>query len=60
MADIAVDEFERIYRNAGARLAFLTAARNIYLEKPFGKGGFYPRLASSSRRRCSSGPRTTS
>ena len=45
VADIAVDEFERIYRSAGARLAFLTAARNIYLEKPFGKGGFYPRLA---------------
>ena len=45
VADIAVDEFERIYRNAGARLAFLTSARNIYLEKPFGKGGFYPRLA---------------
>ena len=45
MADIAVDEFERIYRSAGARLAFLTAARNVYLEKPFGSGGFYPRLA---------------
>jgi len=45
VGDIAVDEFERIYRNAGARLAFLTAARNIYLEKPFGRGGFYPRLA---------------
>jgi pimeloyl-ACP methyl ester carboxylesterase len=45
VADIAVDEFERIYRSAGARLAFLTAARNVYLEKPFGRGGFYPRLA---------------
>ena len=45
VADIAVDEFERIYRSAGARLAFLTSARNIYLEKPFGSGGFYPRLA---------------
>ena len=45
VADIAVDEFERIYRNAGARIAFLTAARNIYLERPFGRGGFYPRLA---------------
>jgi pimeloyl-ACP methyl ester carboxylesterase len=40
-----VDEFERIYRTAGARLAFLTSARNIYLEKPYGRGGFYPRLA---------------
>src|SRR3712207_3114646 len=32
VADIAVDEFERIYRSAGARLAFLTSARNLYLE----------------------------
>jgi pimeloyl-ACP methyl ester carboxylesterase len=32
-------------RVAGARLAFLTAARNIYLDRPFGHGGFYPRLA---------------
>src|SRR5919204_234096 len=37
VADIAVDEFERIYRSAGARLAFLTTARNLYLEKPFGR-----------------------
>src|SRR5262249_15243177 len=46
VADIVVDEFERIYRNAGARLAFLASARAIYLEQPFGKKGFYPRLAS--------------
>jgi pimeloyl-ACP methyl ester carboxylesterase len=45
VADIAVDEFERIYRSAGARLAFLTSARAIYLERPFGRNGFYPRLA---------------
>jgi pimeloyl-ACP methyl ester carboxylesterase len=45
VADIAVDEFERIYASAGARLAFLTCARNIYLERPFGRGGFYPRLS---------------
>jgi pimeloyl-ACP methyl ester carboxylesterase len=45
VADIVVDEFERIYRNAGARLAFLASARAIYLEAPFGKRGFYPRLA---------------
>jgi pimeloyl-ACP methyl ester carboxylesterase len=44
VADIALDEFERIYRNPGARLAFLASARSIYLEKPFGRGGFYPRL----------------
>jgi pimeloyl-ACP methyl ester carboxylesterase len=45
VADIVVDEFQRIYSSAGARLAFLTSARNIYLDRPFGRGGFYPRLA---------------
>lgn len=45
MADIAVDEFQRIYGSAGARYAFLAAARNIYLDRPFGPDGFYPRLA---------------
>jgi pimeloyl-ACP methyl ester carboxylesterase len=45
VADIAVDEFERIYRTAGARLAFLASARSIYLEPPFGRGGLFPRLA---------------
>ena len=42
VADIAVDEFERIYRSPGARLAFLSSARAIYLESP---DSFYPRLA---------------
>ena len=46
VADIAVDEFERIYRSPGARLAFLACARTIYLDPPFGRGGFYPRLAA--------------
>ena len=45
MADVVVDEFQRIYARAGARIAFLSAARNIYLDAPFGRGGFYPRLA---------------
>jgi pimeloyl-ACP methyl ester carboxylesterase len=45
VADIAVDEFQRIYCSAGARYAFLSAARNIYLDAPFGRHGFYPRLA---------------
>jgi pimeloyl-ACP methyl ester carboxylesterase len=44
VADIAVDEFQNTYCSAGARLAFLRAARNIYLDRPFGSGGFYPRL----------------
>jgi pimeloyl-ACP methyl ester carboxylesterase len=46
VADVMVDEFQRIYGSAGARFAFLSAARNIYLDAPFGKGGFYPRLAN--------------
>jgi pimeloyl-ACP methyl ester carboxylesterase len=49
VADIAVDEFQRIYGSASARYAFLSAARNIYLDRPFGRGGFYPRLAELDR-----------
>jgi pimeloyl-ACP methyl ester carboxylesterase len=45
VSDVVVDEFQRIYSSAGARVAFLSAARNIYLDAPFGKHGFYPRLA---------------
>lgn len=45
VADIAVDEFQRIYGSAGARYAFLSAARNIYLDAPWGREGFYARLA---------------
>jgi pimeloyl-ACP methyl ester carboxylesterase len=46
VGDLIVDEFRRIYQTAGARYAFLSTARNIYLEAPFGRNGFYPRLAS--------------
>ncbi len=45
VADLMVDEFRRIYHSAGARYAFLASARNIYLEAPFGRDGFYPRLS---------------
>jgi pimeloyl-ACP methyl ester carboxylesterase len=45
VGDLMVDEFRRIYQTAGARYAFLASARNIYLEAPFGRAGFYPRLA---------------
>jgi pimeloyl-ACP methyl ester carboxylesterase len=45
VADVVVEEFQRIYGSAGARLAFLASARNVYLDKPFGRGGFYPRLS---------------
>jgi pimeloyl-ACP methyl ester carboxylesterase len=49
VADLVVDEFRRIYHSAGARFAFLSSARNIYLEAPYGRDGFYPRLARLSR-----------
>ncbi len=45
VADVTVDEFQRIYRDPGARIAFFAAARNLYLDAPFGRGGFYPRLS---------------
>ncbi|MCP9490154.1 MAG: alpha/beta fold hydrolase [Solirubrobacteraceae bacterium MAG38_C4-C5] len=45
IADVIVTEFQRIYASAGGRLAFLAAARNLYLEAPFGRNGFYPRLS---------------
>jgi pimeloyl-ACP methyl ester carboxylesterase len=44
VADLVVDEFLRIYHTAGARYALLASARNIYLEPPFGRHGFYRRL----------------
>jgi pimeloyl-ACP methyl ester carboxylesterase len=46
MADLVVDEFQRIYSSPGARIAFLSAARNIYLEAPYGRNGFYGRLST--------------
>ena len=45
VGDLMVDEFRRIYHSPGARFAFLSSARNIYLESPYGRNGFYPRLA---------------
>lgn len=49
VADVVVEEFQRIYGTPGARLAFLASARNLYLDEPLGEGGFYPRLAELSR-----------
>jgi pimeloyl-ACP methyl ester carboxylesterase len=45
VADVVVDEFQRIYSSPGGRIAFLASARNIYLESPFGRDGFYGRLS---------------
>ena len=59
VGDLMVEEFRRNYHTAGARYAFLSSARNIYLEPPFGRSGFYSRLAELEPRRCSSGAATT-
>jgi pimeloyl-ACP methyl ester carboxylesterase len=45
VADVVVDEFQRIYSTPGGRIAFLASARNIYLDAPFGRNGFYGRLS---------------
>jgi pimeloyl-ACP methyl ester carboxylesterase len=43
--DSAVDEFLRVFRTPRGRVALFAAARQIYLERPFGPSGFWPRLA---------------
>lgn len=45
LADAIVEEFKERQRSPAARAALYSAARRIYLEPPFGKNGFYPRLA---------------
>jgi pimeloyl-ACP methyl ester carboxylesterase/putative sterol carrier protein len=45
VGDIAADEFLRTYRSRAARIAFYAAARQIYLEAPWGPKGFWTRLA---------------
>lgn len=45
VADVVVDEFQRIYASPGGRIAFLASARNVYLDAPYGRDGFYARLA---------------
>jgi pimeloyl-ACP methyl ester carboxylesterase len=42
----AIDDFMSTWRNARARLAFLRALRNIYLDEPLGDEGFWTRLAN--------------
>jgi pimeloyl-ACP methyl ester carboxylesterase len=43
-----IDEFLRSYLTPRGRAAFYAAARNIYLEEPYGPGGFWTRLPSLS------------
>lgn len=42
--DAAVDEFLRIFRTRRGRVSLFAAARQIYLERPFGPNGFWTRL----------------
>ena len=45
----AIDEFLRIFRTPRGRIAFFSAARQIYLEAPHGESGFWERLPSLER-----------
>jgi pimeloyl-ACP methyl ester carboxylesterase len=45
-----VDEFLRSYLSPRGRAAFYAAARNIYLDEPWGDRGFWPRLSALSPR----------
>jgi pimeloyl-ACP methyl ester carboxylesterase len=47
-AAAGVDEFLRSYLTPRGRAAFYAAARSIYLDKPHGEDGFWPRLAGLS------------
>lgn len=42
--DSAADEAVRVLRSRTHRVAFFSAARQIYLEDAYGKNGFWPRL----------------
>jgi pimeloyl-ACP methyl ester carboxylesterase len=45
----AADEFLRVFGTARGRVAFFNAAREIYLEDPHGRRGFWDRLPRLSR-----------
>lgn len=42
--EAAVDEFLRVFRTPRGRVSLFAAARQIYLERPFGPNGFWTRL----------------
>jgi pimeloyl-ACP methyl ester carboxylesterase len=44
-ADVAADEFCRVYKSRSARVAFFAAARNLYLDPAHGERGLWTRLA---------------
>ena len=42
----AADEFLRVFNTPRGRIAFFSALREIYLDEPYGKHGFWERLHS--------------
>lgn len=42
--EAAADEFVRVFREPGARVAFFSSLREIYLEEPLGRDGYWTRL----------------
>lgn len=42
--DAAIDEFIRVFSLRANRVAIFSALRHIYLDEPFGEGGFWDRL----------------
>jgi pimeloyl-ACP methyl ester carboxylesterase len=47
--EAAADEFLRVFSTPRGRIAFFSAARQIYLEEPHGESGFWDRLPSLER-----------
>ena len=45
----AADEFLRVFAMPRGRIAFFSAAREIYLDEPFGRRGFWSRLEKLER-----------
>ena len=43
--DAAIDDFLEVWKSPRARMAFFTAARNVYLDEPEGDEGFWTRLS---------------
>jgi pimeloyl-ACP methyl ester carboxylesterase len=43
--EVAADDFLRRWKSAKERRAFASSLRRIYLDKPFGRSGFWARLA---------------
>jgi pimeloyl-ACP methyl ester carboxylesterase len=47
--EAAADEFARVFKAPGARVAFFSSLKEIYLEEPFGEAGFWSRLGGMRR-----------